>query len=94
MGCSTGFHVHLNTETRQLVIGSSEHTDDTLMLGWLSVFRVVGIANGTGTATKYSLCVNGKEVRRLTVTQEGKFLSKKSFPTAQLDLARALIRAM
>ena len=43
-----------------------------------------GIAHGTGTATKYSLCVNGKEVRRLTVTQEGKFLSKKSFPTAQL----------
>ena len=92
VGCRTGFHVHLNTETRQLVIGSSEHTDDTLMLGWLSVFRV-GIAYGTGTATKYSLCVNGKEVRRLTVTQEGKFLSKKSFPTAQLYIARALVRA-
>ena len=90
--CCTGVYVHLNTETRQLVIGPSEHTDNTLMLGWLSVFRV-GIANGTGTATKYSLCVNGKEVRPLTVTQEGKFLSKKSFPTAQLYIARALVRA-
>ena len=92
VGCRTGFHVHINTETRQLVIGSSEHTDDTLMLGWLSVFRV-GIAHGTGTATKYSLCVGGKEVRRITVTQDGKFLPKKSFPKAQRDIALDLVKA-
>lgn len=72
VGCRTGFHMHLNTETRQLVIGYSDHTDNTLMLGWLSIFRV-GIAHGTGTATKYSLCVNGKEVRRLTVTPRRQF---------------------
>ena len=50
VGCRTGLHVHLNTETRQLVIGSSEHTDNTLMLGWLSVFRV-GIARALVRAT-------------------------------------------
>lgn len=91
VGCHTGFHMHLNTTTRQLVIGPAEHTDDTLLLGWMTVFRI-GVTHGTGMATKYSLYVNDVEVRRITVTPDGNFLAEKSFPEAQRSIAKALIR--
>ena len=91
VGCRTGVHMHLNTTTRQLVIGPAENMDDTLLLGWVSVFRV-GVTHGTGMVTKYSLHVNDAEVRRITVTSDGNFLTEKSFPKAQRSIARALVR--
>ena len=91
VGCRTGFHMHLNTTTRQLVIGPAEHTDDTLLLGWVTVFRIC-VTHSTGMATKYWLYVNDVEVRRITVTPDGNFLAEKSFPEAQRSIARALVR--
>lgn len=90
VGCRTGFHMHINTTTRQLVIGPADHTDDTLLLGWMTVFR---INLGIGMSTKYSLYVNDVEVRLITVTPDGHLLAEKSFPEAQRSIAKALIRA-